>query len=258
MFVEKMMHENKKMKKNGRLVWSIELHNKFLDAVNQLGIEKALPKKILELMNDENLTYQHVASHLQKYKLHLKRASSSVLHQQKCSLNNPLAQNMHELSSFTSIQQPGQSNNTNNEDIHTQMRVFSTSIPSNEQFESWKDHSLDAIYHSNLIGAFDPKGSTLTNSTFKNSSANLVSASSNCNLCSQLVIEIAELKREMAATRDENCKLREIIQDMMARQDMLIHAVLQVVPPSSISSIWPKYSPMSYSSKWVTNFSNVQ
>jgi two-component response regulator (ARR-B family) len=61
--------------KKPRVVWSVELHRKFVSAVNQLGIDKAVPKKILDLMNVENITRENVASHLQKYRLYLKRMS---------------------------------------------------------------------------------------------------------------------------------------------------------------------------------------
>ncbi|XP_062228267.1 two-component response regulator ORR22-like [Phragmites australis] len=61
--------------KKPRVVWSVELHRKFVAAVNQLGIDKAVPKRILELMNVEKLTRENVASHLQKYRLYLKRLS---------------------------------------------------------------------------------------------------------------------------------------------------------------------------------------
>ncbi|KAH9622681.1 hypothetical protein KSS87_011397 [Heliosperma pusillum] len=56
--------------KKPRVVWSVELHRKFVAAVNQLGLEKAVPKKILELMNVEKLTREN------KYRLYLKRISS--------------------------------------------------------------------------------------------------------------------------------------------------------------------------------------
>ncbi|VAI83504.1 unnamed protein product [Triticum turgidum subsp. durum] len=52
--------------KKPRVVWSVELHRKFVAAVNQLGIDKAVPKRILELMNVEKLTRENVASHLQR------------------------------------------------------------------------------------------------------------------------------------------------------------------------------------------------
>ncbi|CAN6245763.1 unnamed protein product [Urochloa humidicola] len=62
--------------KKPRVVWSVELHRKFVAAVNQLGIDKAVPKRILELMNVDKLTRENVASHLQKYRLYLKRLSA--------------------------------------------------------------------------------------------------------------------------------------------------------------------------------------
>ncbi|KAI9393635.1 hypothetical protein POPTR_006G262100v4 [Populus trichocarpa] len=71
-------HENEDpaTQKKPRVVWSVELHRKFVAAVNQLGIDKAVPKKILDLMNVEKLTRENVASHLQKYRLYLKRIST--------------------------------------------------------------------------------------------------------------------------------------------------------------------------------------
>ncbi|KAK9068368.1 hypothetical protein SSX86_012481 [Deinandra increscens subsp. villosa] len=61
--------------KKPRVVWSVELHQQFVAAVNQLGIDKAVPKKILELMNVPGLSRENVASHLQKYRLYLRRLS---------------------------------------------------------------------------------------------------------------------------------------------------------------------------------------
>nr|XP_010927521.1 two-component response regulator ORR24 [Elaeis guineensis] len=69
-------HEESSAQKKPRVVWSVDLHGKFVAAVNQLGIDKAVPKKILDLMNVENLTRENVASHLQKYRLYLKRLST--------------------------------------------------------------------------------------------------------------------------------------------------------------------------------------
>lgn len=67
--------------KKPRVVWTVELHRKFVSAVNHLGIDKAVPKKILDLMNVEKLTRENVASHLQKYRLYLKRISCVASHQ---------------------------------------------------------------------------------------------------------------------------------------------------------------------------------
>ncbi|PSS08140.1 Two-component response regulator like [Actinidia chinensis var. chinensis] len=74
-------NEDPGTQKKPRVVWSIELHRKFVAAVNQLGIEKAVPKRILDLMNVEGLTRENVASHLQKYRLYLKRISSVATQQ---------------------------------------------------------------------------------------------------------------------------------------------------------------------------------
>ncbi|GAB2300231.1 hypothetical protein Dimus_034269 [Dionaea muscipula] len=60
-------------KKKQRFVWTPEMHEKFVSVVNKLGIDKAFPKKILSLMNVEGLTRENVASHLQKYRISLKK-----------------------------------------------------------------------------------------------------------------------------------------------------------------------------------------
>lgn len=45
--------------------WTPELHRRFVQAVEQLGIDKAVPSRILELMGIECLTRHNIASHLQ-------------------------------------------------------------------------------------------------------------------------------------------------------------------------------------------------
>ncbi|GAU43371.1 hypothetical protein TSUD_82170 [Trifolium subterraneum] len=59
--------------KKARVIWSVDLHQKFVKAVNRIGFDKVGPKKILDLMNVPWLTRENVASHLQKYRLYLSR-----------------------------------------------------------------------------------------------------------------------------------------------------------------------------------------
>ncbi|KZV32636.1 hypothetical protein F511_36335 [Dorcoceras hygrometricum] len=63
--------------KKPKLIWTNSLHNQFLQAIRRIGLDRAVPKKILEVMNVPGLTRENVASHLQKYRLFLRRVSDA-------------------------------------------------------------------------------------------------------------------------------------------------------------------------------------
>ncbi|CAA0367555.1 unnamed protein product [Arabidopsis thaliana] len=63
---------NNEGKRKVKVDWTPELHRRFVEAVEQLGVDKAVPSRILELMGVHCLTRHNVASHLQKYRSHRK------------------------------------------------------------------------------------------------------------------------------------------------------------------------------------------
>ncbi|RZB78268.1 Two-component response regulator-like APRR2 isoform H [Glycine soja] len=67
--------EIKANRKKVKVDWTPELHKKFVKAVEQLGIDQAIPSRILEIMKVEGLTRHNVASHLQKYRIHKRQSA---------------------------------------------------------------------------------------------------------------------------------------------------------------------------------------
>lgn len=70
--MDKVEQSAGKTGKKPRMIWTPELHQRFVDAVNELGVEEAVPKKIKQLMGVPFLKREHIASHLQKYRLYLR------------------------------------------------------------------------------------------------------------------------------------------------------------------------------------------
>lgn len=74
-----------------RRCWSPDLHERFINALQQLGgAQVATPKQIRELMQIDGLTNDEVKSHLQKYRLHARKAPSTST---SSSLNQSLVLN---------------------------------------------------------------------------------------------------------------------------------------------------------------------
>ncbi|XP_074309720.1 myb family transcription factor PHL8-like [Silene latifolia] len=79
-----------------RLKWTPELHQRFVDAVNQLGgPEKATPKSLMRMLGIPGLTLYHLKSHLQKFRLGKNQQSEickdlkqeTVDSEENCSIN---------------------------------------------------------------------------------------------------------------------------------------------------------------------------
>ncbi|KAL8168049.1 hypothetical protein V2J09_009548 [Rumex salicifolius] len=63
-----------------RRCWSPELHRRFVEALDRLGgPQVATPKQIRELMQVNGLTNDEVKSHLQKYRLHIRKHPDSAM-----------------------------------------------------------------------------------------------------------------------------------------------------------------------------------
>ncbi|KMZ67656.1 hypothetical protein ZOSMA_25G00430 [Zostera marina] len=61
--------------KKSRLKWTKQLHRQFVKAISIIGID--IPRTILDVMQVRDLTKEQVASHLQKYRLKLRKLTSS-------------------------------------------------------------------------------------------------------------------------------------------------------------------------------------
>ncbi|XP_065859249.1 two-component response regulator ARR2-like [Euphorbia lathyris] len=66
------------LSKKSKLIWTNELHFKFLEAIKILGIDDAHPREILQHMNVPGLNNEHISSYLQKYRRTLRREQDAI------------------------------------------------------------------------------------------------------------------------------------------------------------------------------------
>eukprot|EP00879_Flechtneria_rotunda_P019831 GHRR01020845.1.p1 GENE.GHRR01020845.1~~GHRR01020845.1.p1 ORF type:complete len:381 (+),score=162.78 GHRR01020845.1:401-1543(+) len=62
-----------RQQRSKRMVWDAALHLRFMEAAMALGVDTATPKALLQALNDPWLSRENVASHLQKYRLALRK-----------------------------------------------------------------------------------------------------------------------------------------------------------------------------------------
>ncbi|KAK3220802.1 hypothetical protein Dsin_014772 [Dipteronia sinensis] len=136
--------ENSIAPKKTKVVWTDALHNRFLQAIRYITLEKAVPKKIYEVMNvPELLTRDNVASHLQKYRLFLKR----VADQKGFASRNSMTMDRTLKSSFAS----GYCNSLFNE---LEKQTSATSTPS---FQSFKPIGFSSSNSSLTSSSWPPR-----------------------------------------------------------------------------------------------------
>ncbi|CAI8610819.1 unnamed protein product [Vicia faba] len=124
-FLEAPQHERKREReddnppKKSRLSWTPQLHQQFVNAVNQLGLDEAKPRKILKIMDVCGLTTAQVASHLQKYRDCFKRAPCGKKSKKIPRIDTPTSETEHAISK----DQISQLNSLNNSNIETQQHL---------------------------------------------------------------------------------------------------------------------------------------
>ncbi|CAL0320079.1 unnamed protein product [Lupinus luteus] len=220
--------KNNNKNKKPRLSWSEELHRKFVHAVNLLGIENAVPRKIIALMNDERLTKENVASHLQKYRLSLKIISSSCVPNENGSVIG--CGQIQNVSPSDPVYQDNDVEEILMPTLHSNERL--DSMVDDLLLQWWEDNNKDATDLSNVIATSPntPPLKDVVNSNFDSTEGLVTVASS--TFISHESIEMGELRQEIAATRNETHQLRETIHALKAQQDMLVQVVLQLLPPN--------------------------
>ncbi|XP_020881442.1 uncharacterized protein LOC9300849 isoform X3 [Arabidopsis lyrata subsp. lyrata] len=62
-----------RLREKPKLKWTKPLQSRFMRALKNLGVAKAVPKTILQYMNVDGISRSQIASHLQKYRKHMRK-----------------------------------------------------------------------------------------------------------------------------------------------------------------------------------------
>lgn len=90
-----------------RLIWTPSLHARFEAAVRILGIERAKPQAILQLMSVEGVTARNVKSHLQKYRLRLSKQHAKQQLQERGAPRDKAFDSLEDAASRGTPDEPG-------------------------------------------------------------------------------------------------------------------------------------------------------
>ncbi|CAI9105366.1 OLC1v1004274C1 [Oldenlandia corymbosa var. corymbosa] len=180
--------------KKPRMVWTPELHNQFVVVLNQVGLKNAVPKKILELMNVPGLSRENVASHLQKYRLHLRRKNMSAQNKSKVARltyqNNvvtndcPRVDHSNSDAYYANLKQLDQSQYSvfSEVDSETNMSILAEGTPLNQQGSYYPNEGVsfgEAIHQpSQESWCYDPPA-MIINSAFSHSDHEPIPAGAN-------------------------------------------------------------------------------
>ncbi|XP_031744106.1 putative two-component response regulator ARR21 [Cucumis sativus] len=163
--------EVKSTRKKPKVVWTDFLQYRFLQAVHFIGLDRAVPKKILEVMNVPGLTRENVASHLQKYRIFLRKVSERCMIAPTKTTEEILWSkflSQHASFMLQNVQQKGNShlNPSQNPNIHPLIPIHQTCSlnPNNGDGHSKRKPSSFEAYHLPYYGLGNPT-SFMTNFT---------------------------------------------------------------------------------------------
>ncbi|KAL5099451.1 hypothetical protein RYX36_003778 [Vicia faba] len=142
-----------KSAKKSRLSWTPQLHQQFVNAVNQLGLDEAKPRKILKIMDICGLTTAQVASHLQKYRDYLKRAPCGKKSKKISRIDTPTeCMNKTSLESEHAQSQSSQLNSTLQRDNNSETQQHSTDVTNYQVSDT--GYNYETQKHSTDVGDY--------------------------------------------------------------------------------------------------------
>ncbi|KAG5594335.1 hypothetical protein H5410_035567 [Solanum commersonii] len=138
------------IRRKTRIIWTVDLHDKFQEAVNKLNDGRCFPSDILEAMNVPGLTRYQVASHLQKCRNHTWKAPrkrKSTCHHSSGQLGISSGSSSLGIFETTSHLKMNVTNLQQQYDQETQRGQEISFLPNNNIFARGESSSLHEVYH---------------------------------------------------------------------------------------------------------------